>query len=320
MDTFVDSSWYFYRYLDPHNDASAINPERVRRWLPADIYSGGIEHAILHLMYTRFWTKAMRDLGMIDFSEPALRLRNQGIILGEDNEKMSKSRGNVVDPDDLVSAYGTDTVRLYLQFIGPWDQGGPWAPKGVNGVYNWLGRIWSLFLDIPTESGESVNLKDLEFAVHSTLKKVTEDTDAFKFNTAIAAMMELTNHLGKAKRSSLYGTPEFSSALHILNLMLAPYAPHLAEEIWHRTGHASSVHLESWPAFDASKLTRDTFELVVQVSGKLRGKVDAPVGVSQVDALALARSIPNVQSFIHGKDVIKEIYVPGKLVNIVIKG
>jgi leucyl-tRNA synthetase len=320
MDTFVDSSWYFYRYLDPRNGASAINPERVRRWLPADIYSGGIEHAILHLMYTRFWTKVMRDLGMIDFSEPALRLRNQGIILGEDNEKMSKSRGNVVDPDDLVSEYGTDTVRLYLQFIGPWDQGGPWAPKGVNGVYNWLGRIWNLFLDAPTESGESVSLKDLEFAVHSTLKKVTEDTDAFKFNTAIAAMMELTNLLGKAKRSSLHSTPEFSSALRALNLMLAPYAPHLAEEIWHRTGHASSVHLESWPAFDASKLTRDTFELVVQVSGKLRGKVDAPVGVSQVDALALARSIPNVQSFIHGKDVIKEIYVPGKLVNIVIKG
>ncbi len=320
MDTFVDSSWYFYRYLDPRNDAGAINPERVRRWLPADIYSGGIEHAILHLLYTRFWTKAMRDLGMIDFSEPALRLRNQGIILGEDNEKMSKSRGNVVDPDDLVSEYGTDTVRLYLQFIGPWDQGGPWAPKGVNGVYNWLGRIWNLFLDAPTESGESVSLKDLEFAVHSTLKKVTEDTDAFKFNTAIAAMMELTNLLGKAKRSSLHSTPEFSSALHILNLMLAPYAPHLAEEIWHRTGHTGSVHLESWPAFDASKLSRDTFELVVQVSGKLRGKIEAPVGVSQADALALARSIPNVQSFIHGKDVIKEIYVPGKLVNIVVKG
>jgi leucyl-tRNA synthetase len=320
MDTFVDSSWYFYRYLDPRNGASAINPERVRRWLPADIYSGGIEHAILHLMYTRFWTKAMRDLGMIDFSEPALRLRNQGIILGEDNEKMSKSRGNVVDPDDLVSEYGTDTVRLYLQFIGPWDQGGPWAPKGVNGVYNWLGRIWNLFLDAPTESGEGVSLKDLEFAVHSTLKKVTEDTDAFKFNTAIAAMMELTNLLGKAKRSSLGSTPEFSNALRVLNLMLAPYAPHLAEEIWHRTGHVSSVHLESWPAFDASKLTRDTFELVVQVSGKLRGKVDAPVGVSQADALALARGIPNVQSFIHGKDVVKEIYVPGKLVNIVVKG
>jgi leucyl-tRNA synthetase len=320
MDVFVDSSWYYYRYLDPKNNQSAINPDRVKRWLPADIYSGGIEHAILHLMYARFWTKAMRDMGMIDFSEPALRLRNQGIILGEDNEKMSKSRGNVVNPDDLVSMYGSDTVRLYLQFIGPWDQGGPWAPKGVNGVYNWLGRVWNLFLELSGERNEEFKLADLEFALHGTLKKVTEDTDNFKFNTSIAAMMELTNAMGKAKRSSLHGTPDWNAALRAFNLMLAPYAPHLAEEIWARTGHDTSVHLETWPKFDASKLSRDTFELVVQVSGKLRGKIDAPIGITQAEAIGLARDIPNVMTYVDGKELVKEIYVPGKLVNIVVKG
>ncbi len=320
MDTFVDSSWYYYRYLDPKNDKSAINADRVKHWLPADIYSGGIEHAILHLMYARFWTKAMRDLGLIDFDEPALRLRNQGIILGEDGEKMSKSRGNVVDPDDLVSQYGTDTVRLYLQFIGPWDQGGPWAPKGVNGIYNWLGRVWNLFLETPSERTEDIKLANLEFALHGTLKKVSEDTDNFKFNTSIAAMMELTNVMGKVKRSSLYGTPEWNAALHVFNLMLAPYAPHLAEELWARTGHECSVHLETWPKFDASKLSRDTFELVVQVSGKLRGKIDAPIGITQAEAISLARGISNVMTYVDGKELVKEIYVPGKLVNIVVKG
>jgi leucyl-tRNA synthetase len=320
MDTFVDSSWYFFRYLDPRNDSQAINPSRVKNWLPADIYSGGIEHAILHLLYARFWTKAMRDLGMIDFGEPFSQLRNQGIILGEDGEKMSKSRGNVVDPDNLVADYGADVVRMYLQFIGPWDQGGPWAPNGVNGLSNWMGRVWTIFLDEPYESNETFSIADLEFAIHSALKKVTEDTENFKFNTSIAAMMELTNTLAKARRSSVYGTPEWHETLRVLNLMLAPYAPHMAEELWARTGHTSSVHLETWPKFDASKIVRNTFELVVQVSGKVRGKIEAPVGASQADVIALARGIANVASYVDGKEIVKEIYVPGKLVNIVVKG
>jgi leucyl-tRNA synthetase len=320
MDTFVDSSWYFFRYLDPRNNDSAINASRVKNWLPADIYSGGIEHAILHLLYARFWTKAMRDLGMIDFGEPFSQLRNQGIILGEDGEKMSKSRGNVVDPDNLVADYGADVVRMYLQFIGPWDQGGPWAPNGVNGLSNWMGRVWTIFLDEPYESNETFSIADLEFAIHIALKKVTEDTENFKFNTSIAAMMELTNTLAKARRSSVYGTPEWFETLRILNLMLAPYAPHMAEELWARTGHTTSVHLETWPKFDASKIVRNTFELVVQVSGKVRGKIEAPVGASQADVIALARGIANVASFVDGKEIVKEIYVPGKLLNIVVKG
>ncbi len=322
MDTFVDSSWYFMRFLDPKNSLSALNRELVDKWMPADWYTGGIEHAILHLLYARFWTKAVRDLGLISFGEPFKRLMNQGIILGEDHEKMSKSRGNVVDPDDLVREYGTDTVRLYLQFIGPWDQGGPWAPKGVNGVSNWLGRVWNLFLDLPdpNQPVEQIALGDLEYAVHYALKKVADDTTAFKFNTSIAAMMELSNFMGKAKRSSLYGTAEWQDALHRFNLMLAPYAPHLAEELWAQTGHTGSVHTQSYPTVDESKLNRNSFELVIQVNGKLRAKVDAATGISSQEAINLAKSLENVQMHIAGKESVKEIYVPGKLVNLVVKG
>jgi leucyl-tRNA synthetase len=320
MDTFVDSSWYTLRYLDPKNSTSPINKELVAKWNPADWYTGGIEHAILHLLYARFWTKAMRDMGLIEFGEPFTRLMNQGIILGEDNEKMSKSRGNVVDPDALVGEYGTDTVRLYLQFIGPWDQGGPWAPKGVNGLFNWLGRVWSLFLDTPDTQSEDIKASDLEYAVHYALKKVTEDTENFKFNTSIAAMMELSNFLGKAKRSALYGTALWAWALETFNTMLAPYAPHMAEEIWQRTGHTQSVHLEAWRKFDASKLVKDSFELVVQVNGKVRAKTEAPSGISSADAIVLARGLENVRPHLEGKETVKEIYISGRLVNIVVKG
>ncbi len=320
MDTFVDSSWYFMRFLDPKNTDSALNAELVNQWMPADWYTGGVEHAILHLLYARFWTKATRDLGLIQFGEPFTKLMNQGIILGEDGDKMSKSRGNVIDPEDLVREYGTDTVRLYLQFIGPWDQGGPWAPKGVNGLANWLTRVWNLFLEMPETGSENTSLGDLEYQINYTLKKVADDTAAFKFNTSIAAMMELSNFLGKAKRSSLYGTAGWTDALHSFNLMLAPYAPHIAEEIWNRTGHTNSVHMQSYPNIDESKLVKNSFELVVQVSGKLRGRVTAPSGIGSADAIALAKTLEIVQGYIADKEIIKEIYVPGKLVNIVVKG
>ncbi len=319
MDTFVDSSWYYFRYLDPHNDQSAINQEKVKKWLPADFYSGGIEHAILHNLYARFWTKAMRDIGLIDFGEPFKMLRNQGIILGEDNEKMSKSRGNVVDPDNLVAEYGTDTVRLYLQFIGPWDMGGPWAPRGVNGLANWLGRVWSLFMDTPSDRGETFTTKDLNYAIHSTLKKVTEDTENFKFNTAIAAMMELTNSLSKMKRSKLYASDEWNKALYLLNLMIAPYAPHLAEELWSRRGNTGSVHVASWPAYDPAAIVRDTVTIAVQVNGKLRGQIEVSKDADKDTMLQAAKAEPNVAKHLTG-EIVREIVVPGKLVNVVVKG
>ncbi|HEX2864735.1 MAG TPA: class I tRNA ligase family protein, partial [Deinococcales bacterium] len=299
-----------------------FSQQAARKWMPVDQYIGGIEHAILHLMYARFWTKAMRDIGLVHFSEPFTRLMNQGMILGEDNEKMSKSRGNVVNPDDLVAEYGAETVRLYLQFIGPWDQGGPWAPRGVDGVYRWLGRVWNLFLEPVADDAaptDAVSVAELRRQSHATLKKVQEDTLAFRFNTAVAAMMEYSNFMTKAKRSPVYATPEWDEALNLFNLMLAPYAPHMAEELWHRRGGEGSVHRQAWPAVDETALTKETFELVVQVNGKLRGRVEAPVNATQDEAMALAKSVENVQVSLEGKTIVKVVFVPGRLLNVVVK-
>jgi leucyl-tRNA synthetase len=210
-------------------------------------------------------------------------------------------------------------VRLYLQFIGPWDMGGPWAPRGVNGLANWLGRVWSLFLDTPGDSSETFTAKELNYAIHSTLKKVTEDTENFKFNTAIAAMMELTNTLGKMKRSKLYGTDEWNNALHVLNLMIAPYAPHLAEELWSRRGHTTSVHLAAWPVYDPALIVRDTVTIAVQVNGKLRGQVEVAADADKETILQTAKAEPNVAKYLTG-EIVREIVVPGKLVNLVVKG
>jgi leucyl-tRNA synthetase len=210
-------------------------------------------------------------------------------------------------------------VRLYLQFIGPWDMGGPWAPRGVNGLANWLGRVWSIFLDSPSDSNETFNTKDLNYVIHSTLKKVTEDTENFKFNTAIAAMMELTNNLGKMKRSSLYASDEWNKALYLLNLMIAPYAPHLAEELWSRRGNKTSVHLEPWPAYDPALIVRDTITIAVQVNGKLRGQVEVASDADKDTILQIAKAEPNVAKHLSG-EIVREIVVPGKLVNVVVKG
>ena len=278
----------------------------------------------MHLLYARFWTKAARDIGLIHFGEFAQTLRNQGMILGEDGEKMSKRRGNVVDPDNLVAEYGTDTVRLYLMFLAPWEMGGPWNSSGITGPYKWLGRVWSLYFDetSPNEPLESVTEKEVRFAVHSALKKVGEDHERFSFNTAIPAMMELTNALGRAKRTKgMLEKPVWTEALEILVKILAPFAPHISEEIWsHTSSTGTSIHLESWPTVDESALTRDELEIVIQVNGKLRGKMTVSSSAGKEDILAAAKVAENVGRFLEGFEVIKEVYVPGKLVNIVVKG
>ncbi|GGJ40311.1 leucine--tRNA ligase [Deinococcus roseus] len=318
MDTFVDSSWYMYRYLSHDVHDAPFRPEFAN--FTPDVYTGGIEHAILHLLYSRFWTKAMRDLGLTEVSEPFKVLRNQGIILGEDNEKMSKSRGNVIDPDDLVAEYGADTVRAFLMFLAPWEAGGPWSSKGIQGPHKWLNRIWSLYFDAAEGPEEAVTEAELRFAVHAALKRVTDDLERFSFNTCIAAMMELTNTLVKAKRSPVSQTQAWTEALDIFNRMLAPFVPYIAEEIWSETGHSDSVHVQSWPQYDANALVKDEIEVVVQVNGKLRGKALIRNGASQEEVFMAAKSIENVQKFIEGKPLVKEIYVPGRLVNIVVKG
>lgn len=319
MDTFVDSAWYQYRYLSPHYKGGPFDPQ-YQNWLPVAQYTGGIEHAVMHLLYTRFWTKAMRDMGLVDFDEPMTRLFNQGIILGPDGLRMSKSRGNVVDPDDLVSKYGADAVRCFLMFIGPWDQGGPWNTRGMEGITRWLGRVWAVATEpapaaAPDAGGATA--RDLQRRLHQAIRAVGQDTDSFHFNTAIAGMMELTNALMKA-RAVLAGTPAWDEAVRTLLLLLAPYAPHLAEELWARRGLPYSIHSQPWPQWDPALAAEDTVEVAVQINGKVRDKIQAPAGAAPATLESLALTSPKIQELLAGQAPRRLITVPGKLVNILV--
>ncbi len=332
MDTFACSSWYNYAYLSPyykegepaHADSTPIDPRELEYWAPVDVYTGGIEHATMHLIYTRFFTKAMRDMGLVDFDEPMTVLRNQGIILGEDSDKMSKSRGNVIAPDDLVARYGADTVRAYLMFGWRWDQGGPWDSQGIEGVVRWLQRMWNLVLESESASqrvGEPASRRevaDLQRWTHKTIRRVTDDMEEFAFNTIIAGLMEFTNALVKAKGTSLYGTQTWDEAVETLLLLLAPCCPHIAEELWARTGRPYSVHQQSWPAFDADLAAEEIVTLIVQINGKLRARIEVPADITEEAAREAALSDENVQRHIGDKEVRKVIYVPGRLVNVVL--
>jgi leucyl-tRNA synthetase len=316
MDTFVDSSWYWYRYLSPHYGKGPWEPEKGEEWLPVDIYTGGIEHAILHLLYARFWTKAMREFGLVDFGEPFNRLYNQGIILGEDAEKMSKSRGNVVNPQDYVDRYGSDALRDFLMFIGPWDQGGPWDGRGIEGVSRFLRRALSLTGD-GDPSGAEADPAELARRTNRTVKKVTEDLEAFRFNTAIAALMEHTNYLLAIKGE--VGEEEWTEALRAFVLVLAPFAPHHAEEMWAAIGEPYSVHEQAWPAWDETLIRAEEITLVVQVNGKLRDRIEVPADITEEAAKELALSSARVRPHVEGREIRKSVYVPGRLVNLVVK-
>ena len=341
MDTFMCSSWYQYAYVTPYwkagqklsADDTPWDPREGRYWLPVDQYTGGPEHATMHLLYTRFFTKAMRDMGLVQFGEPMLRLYNQGIILGPDGNRMSKSRGNVVAPDEWVAKYGADAVRAYLMFIGPWDMGGPWNFQGIEGVSRFLDRVWNLVIEAGTGERRAATgnddletqTRELRHLTHSTLKKVTEDIGAFKFNTMLAALMEFNNYLIKTRDSAVAGTPAWDEAIETLILMTAPSMPHISEELWQRRhGHGKyraqdSVHVQPWPAWDPELAKAETVTLVVQVNGKLRDKVEADAGVSEAQARELALASPSIQRWLEGKTVQKVIFAGGKLVNIVAK-
>jgi leucyl-tRNA synthetase len=320
MDTFVDSSWYQYRYLSPHASEQPFDPEEARLWLPVDQYTGGIEHAVMHLLYTRFFTKAMRDLGLVTFDEPMLRLFNQGIILGPDGHRMSKSRGNVVNPDDYVGTLGADTVRTYLMFIGPWDGGGPWNPQGIEGLHRFLHRVWHLVLDTPpagqVEEGVGATVRR---TIHQTLKRVTDDLEGFHFNTALAALMEGTNALLRARDAGAAATAEWAWGLRAMVVMLAPFAPHLAEELWSRLGERYSVHQQSWPEWDPEAIREDTVTLVLQVNGRVRDRVQVPAGLDEGRLRETALASEKVRKFINGMQVQDVIVVRGKLVNVVVR-
>jgi leucyl-tRNA synthetase len=291
------------------------------QWLPVAQYTGGIEHATMHLMYFRFFTKAMRDIGLIDFDEPAINLFNQGIILGPDGEKMSKSRGNVVNPDDYVYTYGADTFRCYLMFIGPWSDGGPYRPEGIEGLSRWLNRVWSIAQEPPTGARiDDDAVRELERQRHRTISIVTEDIENFRFNTMLARLMEFTTFLGKVREADNIGRGAWDTAVESLLLMMAPAAPHIAEELWERTGHAYSVHQQSWPEANEELAKAETFTLVVQVNGKVRDKFDVSVDISEEDAKQMALSSPNVERQVAGKEIMRVLFVPKRLVNIVVKG
>jgi len=318
MDTFMDSNWYFIRYLSPHYDKGPFDQELARKWLPVDQYTGGAEHAVMHLLYARFFWKVARDMGLVQGDEPFLRLFNQGQILGPDGQRMSKSRGNVVAPDEHVARYGADVFRCYLMFIGPWDEGGPFGLQGIAGVDRWLNRLWNTVLSPPDFSrAEPSASRDLRRQTHKTIRRVSDDMEGFRFNTVVAALMEMTNALGHAREAGNVDAAAWEEAVQSLLLMLAPLAPHIAEELWEKTGRPYSVHLQSWPSWDPELAKEEEITLVVQVNGKVRDRVQAPAGISEGEAKELALASPIVKRHLEGQQVRRVIYVPGKLVNIV---
>jgi leucyl-tRNA synthetase len=337
LDTFIDSSWYWFRYLSPHKADGPVDTEMVRAWSPVDQYTGGAEHAVMHLLYSRFFTKAMRDLGLVTESEPFRRLFNQGQILGADGERMSKSRGNVQDPDELVARYGADTVRLFLMFMGPWDQGGPWSPSGIGGVAKFLNRVWTIATDphgresgngttAVTDDNERAARDALRAAAHRTLRDVTEDFESFRWNTMIAKLMELSNTLFRYRGTEAVELPEWDEAVSLLLLMLAPAAPHIAEELWSRRLDArgepwASIHVQPWPTVDERAVVEQTREIPIQVNGKLRDRVTVPVGISEIELEQVVTARDKVRAAIGEAQVARIIHAGGgKLVNIVLRG
>ncbi|MDL2229153.1 leucine--tRNA ligase [Treponema sp. OttesenSCG-928-L16] len=309
MPQWAGSCWYYLRYLDPHNGKAFAAQDKIDYWMPVDLYVGGVEHAVLHLLYSRFWHKVLYDLGLVNTKEPFQRLVNQGMILGEDSQKMSKSRGNVINPDDIVKEYGADSMRMYEMFMGPLEVTKPWITSGLVGVSRFLERLWAIGEKTITAEGESADLIKL---MHKTIKKVTEDTATLNFNTAISAMMIYSNELAK-----LENIPR--QLWEPLVKMVSVYAPHLGEELWQKLGYGESVSKSSWPVCDEKLAADDEATIVVQVNGKIRDKFTAAAGTAKDELEKSALALPGIQKWIEGKDIAKIIAVPGKLVNIVVK-
>jgi leucyl-tRNA synthetase len=319
MDTFMCSSWYHLRYLSPSYDKGPFDPAEYNYWMPVDIYTGGIEHATMHLLYTRFFHKALRDMQITEGPEPMLQLRNQGMVLGEDHEKMSKSRGNVTAPDDLVQRYGADAVRSYLIFFAKWDMGAPWNRTGIEGTYRWLKRVWTLFTEpVGQPSASPETLKVLKRKLHQTLRQVTRDFEQFEFNTIVSGLMELLNEMYKAREAGAAGTPAWSEAVDLYLRMLAPVCPHIAEELWQINGKAYSIHTQAWPKVDLAATQEDEITIPVQINGKLRDRLVFPPDVSedQIKAAVLASEI--VRKYLEGRQPKKLMVVQKKLVSIVV--
>lgn len=315
MPQWAGSSWYFLRYIDPHNKEKLADEELLKRWLPVDIYIGGAEHAVLHLLYARFWHKFLYDLGVVPTKEPFQKLFNQGMILGENNEKMSKSRGNVVNPDDIVRSHGADTLRLYEMFMGPLDASVAWSTKGLDGARRFLDRVWRLFVAEDGKLSNKIqesNDQTLEKVYHQTVKKVTDDFNQLHFNTAISQLMVFINECYKVEVVPKQYAEGFVK-------MLYPITPHIGEELWSVLGHEGTITYEPWPTYDESKLVDDEVEVVVQVNGKVRSKVKVAKDAAKEQLEQIAKEDERVKEHIEGKEIVKVIVIPGKLVNIVVK-
>jgi leucyl-tRNA synthetase len=320
MDTFMCSSWYHLRYLSPHYDKGPFDDTEYNYWMPVDTYTGGIEHATMHLLYTRFFHKALRDAGITEGNEPMMQLRNQGMVLGEDNEKMSKSRGNVIAPDVLVNRYGADTVRAYIMFFARWEMGAPWDSQGIEGSARWIRRIWALFTD-QNQPGSATDetKRNLRRRVHQTLRKVTRDFENFEFNTIISSLMELMNEMYKAREAGAVGSPAWTEAQDIYLRLLAPVAPHIAEELWtNYLGRPYSIHQQQWPKVDEEATKEDSMELPVQINGKVRDHVTVAAEASDEEIKAAALASETVKKYLEGKEPKKVIVAQKKLVSIVI--
>ena len=329
MDTFVCSSWYFDRFCDPHNSSLPFSKELADYWMPVDQYIGGVEHAILHLMYARFFTKFLHDINMLSCDEPFTNLLTQGMVLKE-GTKMSKSKGNVVSPEDIIDTYGADTARLFILFASPPERDLEWSDQGVEGSYRFLNRVWRLVtgcaedikaVRLPEQFAElEPDARKLRFKTHATIKKVSEDIEErFNFNTAISAIMELTNMMYSYRDKDDQDLTVLKEAVDTLIVLLSPFAPHMCEELWQVCGHKESIYRQSWPRYDKAALIQDEVEIAIQLSGKVRERITVPTGISKEDLEKLALAQPKVQELISGKNIVKIIVVPGKLVNIVAK-
>ena len=316
MPQWAGSCWYYLRYMDPNNADAAVDFEKQQYWLPIDLYIGGAEHAVLHLLYSRFWHKLLFDLGYVTEPEPFKKLVNQGMILGEDNQKMSKSRGNVVNPDDVVRDYGADSMRLYEMFMGPLEASKPWSMNGVEGVHRFLQRVWRLIVHPETNEildsvQDAIADEETNRILHQTIKKVTEDIEGFGFNTAISQMMIFVNHMSKQDIRS-------KDVLEKFILILSPFAPHLAEELWERLGHSATLAYIEWPTFDVERVKEKEIELAVQVLGKIKDKITVAADASEDEIKKMALASEKVQAALEGKTPKKIIVIKSRLVNIVV--
>ncbi|HMO17611.1 MAG TPA: leucine--tRNA ligase [Oligoflexia bacterium] len=320
MPQWAGSCWYYLRFIDPRNENSPWDSKLENYWMPVDLYVGGVEHAVLHLLYARFWHHVLHDLGLVSTREPFKRLVNQGMILGEDNQKMSKSRGNVINPDDMIREYGADTLRMYEMFMGPLEQVKPWNTKSVGGIYRFLNRVWNLLINTETGTVSALVKKDdlipygsidIEKSVHRLTKKVTEDIEDLKFHTAIAALMTFLNEACECEK-----IPERVAKTFIL--LISPFAPHIAEELWSIFGETNSLAYEPWPSYDEALIIRESVTIAVQVNGKLRDTLEAPPATSNEVILSMAKDLPKIQGYLNGLIIKKEIVVPDRLVNIVV--